>query len=135
MAAGLTAGNITCQDTPNPTVEKGKAIGVEPTGEVAKDTAVKVLISSGPAKVKVPSVIGLTQSSAESQLLGLGLQVKVEFQPRADRIDRVIDQTPADGTEVDAGSSVRIVVGIAPTSTTSTGSSSTSVSSTTTTKP
>jgi len=135
VAAGLTAGNITCQDTPNPTVEKGKAIGVEPTGEVAKDTAVKVLISSGPAKVKVPSVIGLTQSSAESQLLGLGLQVKVEFQPRADRVDRVIDQTPADGTEVDAGSSVKIVVGIAPTSTSSTSPPSTSVSSTTTTKP
>ena len=134
VAAGLTAATVSCQDTPNPTVEKGKDIVVEPTGEVAKDTPVKILISSGPAKVKVPSVIGLTQASAESQLLGLGLQVKVEFQPRADRIDRVIDQTPVDGTEVDAGSSVKIVVGIAPTSTTSS-TPTTSVSSTTTTKP
>ncbi len=86
----------------------------------AKDSEIKVQISTGPSKVKVPAVEGLTQSSAESQLLAAGLQVKVEFEPNADRVDKVISQDPKGGDEVDVNSTVTIKVGTAPVTTTTT---------------
>ncbi len=118
VAAGVREAKVSCVDTPSVTVDKGKVIGTDPQGQVSSDGDVKVLVSSGPSKVRVPSVIGLTQSSAESQLLGAGLKVRVEFEPRADRIDRVINQSPSEGNEVDAGSTVTIVVGTAAAPTT-----------------
>ncbi len=118
IAAGVREAKVSCVDTPSSTMVKGKVIGTDPQSQVSSDVDVKVLVSSGPAKVKVPSVIGLTQASAESQLLGTGLKVRVEFEPRADRVDRVINQSPSEGNEVDAGSTVTIVVGTAPTPTT-----------------
>jgi len=119
VAAGVRESKVFCQDAASPTVDKGKAIGTDPATEVSSDADVKVLISTGPSKVKVPSVVGLTQANAESQLLSLGLQVRVDFEPRPDRVDRVIDQSPSPGNEVDAGSVVTIVVGTVASSTTS----------------
>lgn len=133
IAAGLTDAKVTCQDTASANVDKGKVIGTDPQGEVAPDAEVKVLVSSGPARVKVPGVVGLTQQSAESQLLGAGLQVKVEFEPKADRVDRVFEQNPSDGTEVDAGSTITIKVGTQPPTTTTSSTTTTTSQSTSTT--
>ncbi len=126
IAAGFADNKVSCVDTPSATVDKGKAIGTDPSGQVAKDGEVKIQISTGPQKVKVPSVKDLTQQSAESQILAAGLQVKVSFEPKADRIDRVIAQDPDGGNEVDAGSTVTITVGVAPSTTTSTTTTTTS---------
>ncbi|MEZ5236566.1 MAG: Stk1 family PASTA domain-containing Ser/Thr kinase [Acidimicrobiales bacterium] len=139
VAAGFAEAKVSCVDTPSADVDKGKAIGTDPSGQATKDTDIKVLVSSGPARVKVPAVEGLTQSSAESQLLAAGLQVKVEFEPNADRVDKVISQDPDGGSEVDVNSTVTIKVGTTPPTTTSTtrpgntsSSSSTSSSTSTT---
>ncbi len=135
VAAGFAEAKLSCQDQPSGEVAKGKAIGTEPSGSVAKDAEVRILISSGPSKVKLPAVVGLTQASAENQLLTLFLVVKVDFEPRADRVGLVIDQSPSGGTEVDAGSTVTIKVGTAPPTTTPSSSTTSPPSSTTTTKP
>ena len=133
VAAGFAEAKLSCQDQPSGEVAKGKAIGTEPAGSVAKDAEVRILISTGPSKVKVPAVVGLTQASAEVQLLSLGLVVKVEFESRADRVGTVIDQGPSGGTEVDAGSTVTIKVGTTPPSSSTTSSSSSTTTTATTT--
>jgi serine/threonine-protein kinase len=117
--AGFAEDKVTCQSVANAEVPKDKVIGTEPQGEVDAKAPVKVLVSSGPARAKVPSVVGLTKASAESQLIAAGFQVEVEFETRADRVGDVIDQDPDGGNEVDAGSTVTIKVGTAPSTTTS----------------
>jgi serine/threonine-protein kinase len=118
--AKLKAENLSCVDTVSDQVAKGKVIGTDPQGSAAADQAVKILVSTGPAKVAVPSVIGITQSNAETVLFNAGLKVKVEFEPKADRVGIVFEQTPDPDEQVDAGSTVTITVGQAPPTTTTT---------------
>jgi eukaryotic-like serine/threonine-protein kinase len=127
--AGVAADKVSCVDTPNASVPQGQVIGTDPQGTLAPDQSVKILVSSGPAKVRVPDVGGFTQANAESQILGVGLQVRVEFEQNADRVGRVVRQDPDPGDEVTAGSTVTIVIGTAPASTT------TSSTTTSTTRP
>ena len=134
VGLGFSEAKIICQDTPNAEVERGRVIATEPASTAPKDAEVKLLVSSGPAKVKVPSVVGLSKTSAETLLIGAGLIPKPEFEPRADRVDSVFDQSPGGNTEVDAGSTVVIKVGTAPPTTTST-TSTTSTTTTSTTRP
>jgi serine/threonine-protein kinase len=118
--AKLKPENLSCVDTTSDQVGKGKVIGTDPQGTAAADQAVKILVSSGPAKVAVPSVIGITQSNAETVLFNAGLKVKVEFEPKGDRVGIVFKQTPDPDEQVDAGSTVTITVGQSPPTTTTT---------------
>lgn len=133
VGLGFSEPKLTCVDTPNNEVERGKVIATDPPSSAPKDAEVRLLVSSGRARVKVPSVVGLTQASAESLLITNGLIPKPEFEPRADRAGLVIDQSPGGTTEVDAGSTVVIKVATNPAPTSSTAPPSTTSSSTTTT--
>ncbi|MFN0025717.1 MAG: Stk1 family PASTA domain-containing Ser/Thr kinase [Acidimicrobiales bacterium] len=135
VAVGFSDAKITCQDTPNAEVERGKVISTTPTPSAAKDAEVILLVSTGPAKVKVPPVVGLTQATAESLLTGAGLIPKPEFEPRADRVGLVIDSSPGANTEVDAGSTVVIKIGTAPAATTTAPTTTTTSNTTTSTRP
>jgi serine/threonine-protein kinase len=75
-----------------------------------RDSAVTLVVSSGPDQVTVPSVIGETQEDAVARLRDEGLSPIVRERASSEPVDTVIEQTPAAGQEVEEGSSVTIFV-------------------------
>jgi eukaryotic-like serine/threonine-protein kinase len=103
---------------PSDSVEAGRVIRTEPpanTPLVPGETVVLV-VSSGPAPVTVPPVVGLSQEAATSALTQAGFQVEVveqeidpeEFPGVED--GEVIDQNPDGNTQAPPGSTVTITV-------------------------
>jgi serine/threonine-protein kinase len=135
---------VTLQQEASATVAAGQATRTDPASGVLanKGSAITLYVSSGPSKVKVPPLVGLTQAQAEAKLFELGLAADVQFQsvPAGDSTDgRVTAQTPSQSVEVDPGSTVRLKVAKAlpaPTTTeapTTTAAPATTVPATTTT--
>jgi eukaryotic-like serine/threonine-protein kinase len=118
-AASATLGaagfQVTQVSTPSDTVRVGAVIGTDPVAgtPLAKGAEVKLLVSSGPALVDVPNVVGQPRASAEALLNGtLGFGVQVSFANGGPtKKDVVIAQTPASG-QAPKGSTVAIVVGL-----------------------
>lgn len=109
------------------TVPIGSVIRTSPVAgaEVAKGATVTIYVSNGRAPIPVPPVIGLTERQARPLLTSQGLIVRVEYvdvSPESGDDKRVLDQTPAAGTDVPVGSEVVIQVGraVAPTTSTTT---------------
>jgi beta-lactam-binding protein with PASTA domain len=95
------------------TVKPGFVISAHPpAGQVVqKNSTVVLYVSMGPAKVKVPRVIGETQASAEEILKEAGLAVTVTESPHAGAsAGTVFAQDPHAGTLVDKGTGVTIEV-------------------------
>ena len=92
----------------------GQVIGQDPPGDekAKKGSTVTLTVSSGPAQVGVPQVTGLTLKSAEGRLTKAGLKVGDQRTQNSDTVDsgRVISVSPQEGTKVDKGSSVTLVV-------------------------
>jgi hypothetical protein len=84
--------------------------------QVTKGSAVNLVLSSGPAKVTVPNVVGLKQAAASSAITGAGLVVgTVTTQSSASvPAGEVISETPIAGTSVTKGSAVNLVVSSGP---------------------
>ena len=97
------------QQTSSSTAAQGTIVGQQPAAGSAyhQGETVTVDVSSGPAEVAVPYVIGLTVAEATNQLEQAGFQVNV------DRIslfgNKVIDFDPVG--EAPSGSTVTLVVG------------------------
>ena len=74
---------------------------------------VTLTVAAEPSKVAVPEVVGLTQARATKRLQDAGLGVKAVSEDTTDAAEdgRVTSADPAPGVEVDAGSTVTIVVG------------------------
>jgi regulation of enolase protein 1 (concanavalin A-like superfamily) len=83
---------------------------------VPSRTAVSLVVSSGPATVIVPQLIGLTQSSATAALTSAGLVVGAITNATSNTVPAgsVIDQTPAANTSVAPGTSVALVISSGP---------------------
>jgi len=120
------------------TVPAGTVMEIRPgPGElVPKGSEVSIIVSDGPEPVRVPAVVGRTESQATNTLTEEGLV------PNVTRIDvpagspddgRVVAQSLPPGSLVDSGTSITITVGraVVPATTTS----STTTTSTTTTIP
>jgi eukaryotic-like serine/threonine-protein kinase len=92
---------------------KGQVIGQDPTGgtKAKKGSTVTLTVSDGPQQVAVPQVVGLTVSSARGRLDKAGLRPS-EREENSDTVEkgRVISVSPTEGTKVDKGSSVTLVV-------------------------
>jgi serine/threonine-protein kinase len=71
---------------------------------------VTVFVSSGPEQITVPELIGLSEGSATSRLDDLGLTYNITREESDEPEDQVIDQTPAAGTQVDAGETISLTV-------------------------
>jgi beta-lactam-binding protein with PASTA domain/tRNA A-37 threonylcarbamoyl transferase component Bud32 len=102
-------------DTVQKTAEQpaGQVIGQDPTGgtKAKKGSTVTLTVSAGPQQVAVPSVVGLTVSSARGRLEKAGLKAS-EREENSDTVaeGRVISVSPPEGQKVDKGSSVTLVV-------------------------
>jgi serine/threonine-protein kinase len=119
FAAAATLGGASFQvqtvQTPSDTVPNGRVIGTDPGAgtPLPRGSAVKLLVSTGPALVNVPNVVGQPRATAEQLLnttLGFGVQVNFANGGPA-RSGKVISQSPAGG-QAAKGSTIVITVGI-----------------------
>lgn len=85
-----------------------------PGREVRQDTAVVLVVSSGPPSVEVPDVVGLLRGRAQSEVREAGLVADVRTSTSSVRPGTVLEQSPAAGAQVDPESRVRLVVAAKP---------------------
>ena len=114
---GLDIGNVGFEF--HPTVPKDRVISQNPRAgtQVAIGTKVDVEISKGaqPETVKVPKVVGLSKDDAEALLKSSLLDVGTVSQvPGQEPYGTVLQQAPAEGTEVPIRSKVDITISLGP---------------------
>jgi serine/threonine-protein kinase len=104
----------TGKEQPSAKVAQGRVIGTEPPAgtELQVGSPVSVLVSSGPAQVRVPDVSGDSQSGAEAALTAVGLTAgTVSQQVSAGQpAGSVISQSPPAGSSVRTGTKVNLTV-------------------------
>jgi beta-lactam-binding protein with PASTA domain/tRNA A-37 threonylcarbamoyl transferase component Bud32 len=93
-------------------VKKGLVIGTVPPArtQFERGQTVTIKVSSGPNLVQVPSVVGLDQGAADTQIRDAGLKPHFSKQESTQPKGQVIDQSPASGTSVRRNSTVTVVV-------------------------
>ena len=111
-SVGLTIGTVTTENSG--TVGMGDVIASSPASGRSVDagTAVNLRVSSGPALVQVPTVIGITQSEAEARLSSAGLKlgrVTTENYPSM-RAGMITASDPTSGNFVAPGTFVNLTV-------------------------
>ena len=91
-----------------------------PSGEpVALNSTITLYVSGGPSNIAVPACDNLTESDCVTRVDGAGLNPASTLESSPTVIEgRVIRTEPANGTEVEPGSTVRIVVSSGPPATT-----------------
>ena len=111
--AGLEQGDVTRRSSPRP---EGTVIEQDPDADSALVTgaAVDLVVSSGPADVEVPYLLGDSRRQAIRTLDKAGLEARVRVrrsdQPRA----TVLETKPVPTTVIEAGSTVVLVVSAGP---------------------
>jgi serine/threonine-protein kinase len=101
---------------PSDDIEAGLVIRTDPPAgtQVEEGTTVTLVVSSGPAPVAVPNVVGQTEEQATASLQAAGFSRSVELVEvpfgSADA-GRVVSQSPAGGQQAPAQSNVVIRVG------------------------
>ncbi|MBC7550350.1 MAG: PASTA domain-containing protein, partial [Cellulomonas sp.] len=102
---------------PDASIGRNRVIESSPAAgqRVDKGQTVTLLVSSGPQRVAVPSVVGQSQEAASSALSGAGFRVSVRTKERKG-VDpgTVLGQDPAAGTRRPQGARVTITVATAP---------------------
>jgi hypothetical protein len=110
--AGLVVGTVTMQGST--TVAAGLVISESPTAgtSVAKGSAVSLVVSTGPAPVAVPNVVGQTQALATTAITGANLLVGTVTRQSEWIIlpGVVVGQSPAAGSSAAVKSAVNLVV-------------------------
>jgi len=93
------------------TVPAGDVISTNPpAGSLApKGSKVTLIVSKGPKTFAMPDVVNMSTEAAKAELEGLGLIVDVIVLPGTTG-DQVAAQSPAPGTTVHAGDTVKIYV-------------------------
>src|SRR5271154_578051 len=114
--AGLVVGTVTMASSA--TVAVGNVISQMPVAgtSVAGGSAVSLTVSSGPAMVNVPNVLGDTQAAATSAITGAGLTLGTVTMASSATVAAgdVISQMPAAGTSVANSSAVNLSVSSGP---------------------
>jgi serine/threonine-protein kinase len=100
------------------TVQAGRVIATEPPAEteVQEGSAITLVVSSGPAPVHVPDVVGSTLEAAEATLTNAELVVgTVSKQVSSTQaVGTVLSQLPAAGHSLHAGERVNLTIAKAP---------------------
>jgi beta-lactam-binding protein with PASTA domain len=127
--AGLTAAQATAklksagfkptiEAQSSATVADGRVIATEPAAEteVKAGASVKVFVSSGPAPISVPDVVGQSRAAAEASLTNAKLAVGTITQKQTSEPSpgTVLEQSPTAGSSLAAGEKVDLTVAQAP---------------------
>jgi eukaryotic-like serine/threonine-protein kinase len=93
-------------------VKKDTVIRTDPPSgtRLAREKPVTIVVSSGPNLVQVPSVIGLDQDTADTQIRNAGLKPHFQKQESTQPKGQVIDQSPSGGSSERRGTTVTVVV-------------------------
>jgi eukaryotic-like serine/threonine-protein kinase len=95
--------------------EEGTVIRQSPGSgsSVREDEVVRLEVSSGPARISVPDVVGVDVASARQMLEAAGLRVEVVEQPTDDpgQDGVVLSQAPRAGESVEERTVVTLTVG------------------------
>jgi beta-lactam-binding protein with PASTA domain len=114
--AGLVVGTVTMASSA--TVASGDVISESPSAGTSVNTgsAVNLVVSTGPAQVAVPSLVGDTQAAATTAITGAGLALGTVTTASSSTVASgdVISESPTAGTSVNSGSSVNLVVSTGP---------------------
>jgi hypothetical protein len=109
---GLVVGTVTMASSA--TVASGSVISENPTAgtSVNSGSAVNLVVSTGPAQVAAPNVVGDTQAAATTAFTGVGLVVGTVTTASSATVasGNVISESPIAGTSVNSGSAVNLVV-------------------------
>jgi len=107
--AGLTP---TQRTQASDTVQVGVVIGTQPEAgtEVAVESTVTILVSSGPAEVTVPNVVGEALEDAQATLEKAGFDVTTEEVDSDREIGTVVRQAPRAGSMAGSGDTVTLYV-------------------------
>ncbi|MGI8844891.1 MAG: Stk1 family PASTA domain-containing Ser/Thr kinase [Thermoleophilaceae bacterium] len=107
--AGL---KVTADTEASGSIKKGFATRTSPGAaeSVDRGSRVRLFVSSGPASIAVPNVVGLTRDSAETRLTNAGLEVSVTQRESDKPADEVLSQSPGRGTKAMRGDTVDLVV-------------------------
>ena len=96
------------------TVPVGKVIATEPSAdtEAQAGSPVTVLVSTGPAQVRVPEVTGQSEAEAKASLRAAGLEPGTVTKQEAagTAAGTVLSQSPAAGSSVNSGQQVSLIV-------------------------
>ncbi len=96
----------------------GSVISQSPSAgaSAAPGSAVNLTVSTGPAPVTVPNVVGLTQAAASSAITGAGLIVGTVSSASSSSVPSgsVISQSPSAGASAAPGSAVNLTVSTGP---------------------
>lgn len=108
--AGFNLGSIV-QRTSN--LPRGQVIESSPVGgsRVLMPSSIDLVLSSGPASVQVPDLVGRDLNQARTMLEQIGLRWNVEvnrFSP--DPPNTVVEQTPRPGSTVGTGSRISLTI-------------------------
>src|SRR5437764_1895489 len=82
--------------------------------KAVKGSKVRINVSSGPAQITVPPVVGIPYAQAASELQGKGFAVKRVDQDSNEPADTVLHQDPGGNTSAAKGSTVTLVVSKGP---------------------
>jgi len=99
-------------ERPSDTVDEGFAIGTAPRegSEVQRRSRVRLFVSSGPAQVAIPNLVGLSLDSATARLDDLDLTYRITREPSDRPEDEVVAQDPGAGTTLEPGGTVELTV-------------------------
>lgn len=98
-------------------IPEGKVMSQDPNSgvEIEKDTKITLVVSKGKKveTIKVPSLIGMSESDAKDKLISLGFKVSVETQATTDesKNGKVVGQSVDAGTTANPGDTVTLQVG------------------------
>jgi beta-lactam-binding protein with PASTA domain len=113
--AGLAAGAVTSQASAS--VAAGKILSQSPAAgtKAAKGSSVSLVMSTGPALVTTPKVVGLTKAAAIAALQSAGESLgAVTTAANSLPSGEVISQTPAANTQEAKGTAVRLIISTGP---------------------
>ncbi|WP_068272374.1 Stk1 family PASTA domain-containing Ser/Thr kinase [Aldersonia kunmingensis] len=110
---------VEIQQKPDSDIEAGRVIATRPLAGSRADGGSTVIleVSTGPKQVQVPKLTGLDRNQAKAALEAVGLRIddNAERQPSsAVDLDKVIDQRPGAGVNLDIDSAVVITLGGGP---------------------
>ncbi len=111
-AAGLVLGSVTEEDST--TVPSGEVISqsVAADSSILYGSVVDIVISAGLPQITVPSLVNMTQSQADTQLLSNGLVLGNVTEQSSTTVPsgRIISQSVAAGSSVLYGTAIDIVI-------------------------
>ncbi|WP_144792847.1 Stk1 family PASTA domain-containing Ser/Thr kinase [Kocuria palustris] len=109
--------NVAVHEESSTEVPEGSVIGTTPDAgsEARVGEQIVLSVSTGPEQVEIPSVEGLAQSEAQTQLTDAGLSVG-SVSEQFDEADEgtVVSASPAPGSRVAEGTSIDLIVSIGP---------------------